>query len=150
MDNRVIAAARELARRSESWQWLMLLIVRLYFGYFWAETGWAKLHNLDGATERFINWGIPFPHFNAVLSAGAEFLGGVLIMLGLLTRLACLPMIFNMLVALALVVAKQWTTTDEFFESDEVLYILVFAWLAIAGPGRASLDQWLFGGARLA
>ena len=145
MGNRVIAAAQDFARRTESWQWLIVLTVRLYFGYFWAETGWAKLHNLDGASERFLNWGIPFPQFNAALSAGAEFVGGVLVMLGLLSRLTCLAMIFNMLVALALVVAKQWTTTDEFFESDEVLYVLVFAWLAVAGPGRASVDQWLFG-----
>ena len=62
-------------------------------------------------------------------------------MLGLGTRLVALPMIFNMLVALALVVLPGISTVDEFVELDEVLYVLVLFWLTVAGPGRASLDH---------
>ena len=121
--------------------WIGPLLVRLVFGYFWLETGWAKLHNLAFFTERFIEWGIPLPALSAAVCAGTELVGGALIMLGLATRVAMLPMIFNMLVALAVVVLPGISTLDEFVELDEVLYVTVFAWLLFAGPGRASLDH---------
>lgn len=125
--------------------WLAPLLIRLVFGYFWLETGWAKLHNLDGFAARFVSWGIPFPEFSATVSAGMEFVGGLLLMLGLLTRLTMVPMIVNMIVALVVVVLPTIGTLDEFVELDEVLYILVFFWLLMAGPGRVSLDHLLFG-----
>ncbi|WAC62469.1 DoxX family protein [Pseudoxanthomonas sp. SL93] len=121
--------------------WIGPLLLRLVFGYFWLETGWAKLNNLAFFTERFIEWGIPWPALSATVCAGTEFVGGALIMLGLATRLTMLPMIFNMLVALAVVVLPGISTLDEFVELDEVLYVAVFVWLLFAGPGRASLDH---------
>jgi putative oxidoreductase len=121
--------------------WIGPLLLRLVFGYFWLETGWAKLNNLAFFTERFVEWGIPWPALSATVCAGTEFVGGALIMLGLATRLTMLPMIFNMLVALAVVVLPGISTLDEFVELDEVLYVAVFVWLLFAGPGRASLDH---------
>ncbi|MBS0556791.1 MAG: DoxX family protein [Proteobacteria bacterium] len=117
------------------------LALRLGFGYFWLETGWAKLHNLDGAIARFVDWGIPWPAFNAPLSAGTEFIGGCLLMLGLFTRFTSLVMAFNMVVAIAFVVIKTVMGLDDFVELDEFLYILIFFWLFLAGPGKASLDH---------
>lgn len=138
------AALRErLLRLMARYDGLAPLLLRLVFGYFWLETGWAKLHNLDGFAARFANWGIPLPELSAAVSAGTEFAGGLLIMLGLATRLTMLPMIFNMLVALAVVVLPGISTLDEFVELDEVLYVLVFFWLLMAGPGRVSVDAWL-------
>ena len=121
--------------------WIGPLLLRLVFGYFWLETGWAKLNNLAFFTERFVEWGIPWPALSAAVCAGTEFVGGALIMLGLATRLTMLPMIFNMLVALAVVVLPGISTLDEFVELDEVLYVLVLFWLLMAGPGKASLDH---------
>ena len=121
-------------------QWTGPLVMRLFFGYFWAETGWAKLHNLDGATQRFVDWGIPNAAFNATLSAGTEFVGGVLLILGLFTRLTSAAMLFNMIVAIALVAIKNVNTFDDFVELDEFTYILIFFWFIVAGPGKASVD----------
>jgi putative oxidoreductase len=127
--------------------WLAPLVVRLFFGYFWAETGWAKLHNLDGFIERFVGWEIPFPVFSATLSAWAEFLGGVFLMFGFFTRLTSLALIFNMIVAIVTVVIKKVGGFDDFIELDEFVYILIFFWLFMAGPGAVSLDtlinRWL-------
>ena len=126
-------------------EWLGPLLLRLVFGWFWLETGWAKLHNLDFFTQRFVEWGIPWPALSAAVCAGTEFVGGALIMLGLATRLTMLPMIFNMLVALAVVVLPTISTLDEFVELDEVLYVAVLFWLLMAGPGKASLDHAIAG-----
>lgn len=138
---RFLETARRAVVRHE---WLGPLVMRVAFGYFWAETGYAKLLNLDGFTERFVGWGIPWPAFSAGVSAWTELVGGVLIMLGLATRLVALPMAFNMVVAIALVVGANVHGLDELVELDEFVYILIFVWLFAAGPGRASLDAWLW------
>ncbi len=147
MKNLVANQCKALLELASRLDWLAPLAIRLLFGYFWLETGWAKLHNLDGFTQRFIGWGIPFPAFSATLSAATEFGGGVLILLGLFTRLISIPMIINMIVAIAVVAIKPVTSLDEFVEIDEPLYTLVFFWLLMAGPGRISLDtliaKWL-------
>jgi len=134
----------ELLRLFRSLDWLAPLVVRLCFGYFWLETGWAKLHNLDQFTARFVDWQIPFPAFSAALSAGTEFIGGVLIMVGLFTRLTAIPMIFNMVVAIALVVIKNVHGFDDFVELDEFIYMLIFFWLLMAGPGKVSVDTLIY------
>ena len=123
------------------YEWLGPLLLRLVFGWFWLETGWAKLHNLDAFATRFEGWGIPWPHASAAVSGATDLLGGALLMLGLATRLAAVPMIVNMLVALAVVVLPGISTFNEFVELDEVLYVAVLFWLLMAGPGKASLDH---------
>ena len=125
---------------AKSFEWLGPLPLRLFFGFFWFETGLAKLQNLDGFAARFATWEIPFPTFSAALSGCTDLIGGALLMLGLFTRLTTIPMIINMVVAIALVVIKNVETFDEFVELDEFLYILILFWLLIAGPGRISLD----------
>jgi putative oxidoreductase len=128
-------------RRLTGAQWLPQLLVRLFVGYFFLETGWGKIHNLDGMTERFRAWGFPAPAFNAALSGWTEFLGGLLIMLGLFTRLVSIPMFINMVVATLAVRLKKVGGLDDFVELDEPLYALSFLWLFFAGPGRISLDH---------
>ncbi len=137
--------AADLQQLGARLDWLAPLAIRLVFGYFWAETGWAKLHNLDAFAERFAQWGIPWPSLSALACAVVEFGGGLLMMLGLATRLTMLALIVNMLVALIVVVLPGVSTLDEFVELDEVLYLLVFLWLLIAGAGRISVDAWLLG-----
>lgn len=124
--------------------WLAPLLLRLFFGYFWLETGLAKVQHLEGFTQRFVEWGIPFPAFSAGLSAWTDLIGGALMMLGLCTRLAMIPMIINMLGAVGLVVIHNISDLDGFVETDELLYIVIFFWLMMAGPGRASLDALLW------
>jgi putative oxidoreductase len=121
-------------------EWVAQLLVRLFVGYFFMETGWGKLHNLDGFAQRFAGWGIPYPYFNAALSAYTEFIGGLLTMFGLGTRLVSIPMIINMLVAILKVNLMQVSSLDDFSELDEPLYALVYLWLLLSGPGWVSVD----------
>ncbi|MGD0073923.1 MAG: DoxX family protein [Candidatus Binataceae bacterium] len=124
-------------------RWMPPLLMRLFVGYFFFETGWGKIHNLDAFTQRFMGWGIPHPAFNAALSAYTECIGGALIVAGLMTRLVSIPMIINMAVAVLTVKIKEVAGLNDFVELDEPLYALAFFWLMIAGPGCVSLDYLL-------
>jgi putative oxidoreductase len=120
------------------------LLTRLFVGYFFVETGLGKVQNLDAMTQRFIEWGIPAPAFNAALSGYTELIAGVLIVIGLATRLACVPMIINMIVAVVTVKLRGVAGLSDFVELDEPLYALSFLWLLFVGPGKVSLDYQLF------
>jgi putative oxidoreductase len=137
---RILTSCLALARRLD---WLPPLLMRLFVGYFFFETGLGKIHHLDAFAERFAGWGIPYPHANAVLSAYTELLGGALIVAGLLTRIAAIPLIINMLVAIVSVKLASVSSVNDFVELDEPLYLLSFFWLMIAGPGVVSLDFFL-------
>jgi putative oxidoreductase len=136
---RIDAALQRLTRA----QWVPQLLVRLFVGYFFLETGWGKVQNLKSMTERFAEWGIPAPAFTAALSGWTEFLGGLLIGLGLFTRLISIPMLINMAVATLAVRLKKVGGLDDFVELDEPLYALAFLWLFFAGAGWVSLDHVL-------
>ncbi|XRD74786.1 DoxX family protein [Dyella marensis] len=124
-------------------RWLGPLVMRLGFGYFWLETGIAKVQHVDGFAERFASWNIPFPLLSATVSAWTDLVGGALLMLGLCTRLVSVPMLINMIVALTVVVSRDISGLDEYVESSEFTYILILFWLLMAGPGKASLDTLL-------
>jgi putative oxidoreductase len=142
--------SRDAVARAAAWldtlqgaAWIPALLVRLFVGYFFFVTGVAKVQNLDAMAERFTEWGIPFPAFSAALSGYTELIGGALVVVGLFTRLASIPLCINMVVAIATVNIKRVSGLDEFVELAEPLYALVFLWLVFAGPGRVSLDFWL-------
>ena len=135
----VTATAELLDRLSAAW-WIPALLMRLFVGYFFMETGWAKIHNLDSFATRFAQWGIPHPAFNAALSAYTEFLGGALTIVGLGMRFVSIPMIINMVVAILTVKLKNVGGLDDFAELDEPLYALSFVWLFFSGAGWLSID----------
>jgi putative oxidoreductase len=137
---RLVTAAAELFDRLSGAWWIPALLMRLFVGYFFMETGWAKIHNLDAFTTRFAGWGIPYPAFNAALSAYTEFLGGALTILGLGMRFVSIPMIINMIVAILTVKLKNVGGLDDFAELDEPLYALSFVWLFFSGAGWLSID----------
>ncbi len=136
----VLVRAERVRAGLERAGWLPPLLVRLFVGYFFFETGLGKVQNLGTFVERFQEWGIPFPALSAAVSAYTELVGGALIVLGLFTRLASIPLIFNMLVATLTVKLKKVAGLDDFVELDEPLYALSFLWLFISGPGPVSLD----------
>jgi putative oxidoreductase len=123
--------------------WLPTLLTRLFVGYFFFETGWAKIHDLSTFTQRFAEWGIPYPAFNAALSAWTETLGGAATLLGLMTRLVSIPMIINMAVAVLTVKLAKVSGLNDFVELDEPLYALAFLWLMFSGAGKVSIDHLL-------
>ena len=67
-----------------------LAIVRVYWGWQIAQNGWGKLHNLAHVTEFFAGLGLPAPGPTAAFVATFEFAGGILLAIGLLSRIAAL------------------------------------------------------------
>ena len=80
------------------------LLLRLYLAPVFMQAGWSKLANFESTAAWFGNpdWGLglPAPAFLAALAAGAEFLGGLLLLPGLATRLVAIPLAVTMLVAI--------------------------------------------------
>src|SRR5689334_13463099 len=78
---------------------LFLLLIRLYWGWSFFQTGKGKLMGLERTTEFFASLNIPAPKLNAIMAGSTECLGGLLLLVGLFSRLATVPLIFTMLVA---------------------------------------------------
>jgi putative oxidoreductase len=126
-------------------QWLGPLLVRISLASVFIVTGWGKLHNLPKVTGFFTELGIPMPGFNAGMVSCIEFFGGFLILIGLFTRFAAIPMALSMLVAILTAKLGEVDGVATFFAFNEFTYFACFAWLAVAGAGAVSLDRLLFG-----
>ena len=119
------------------------LAVRLTVGVVFAQTGWLKLNALPRMIQNFREWGIPAPEFFTPLASGIEFVCGILLLVGLLTRFAAVPMMIVMAVA---IISAKWVevnSLETFLGFDEVAYLVMFGWLAIAGPGPVSVDHYV-------
>ena len=138
--NALIQWPRSVARHLE---WLGPLFARIVTGWVFLGTGWGKLTHLPLVTENFANWGIPAPQVFAPFVSGVEFFGGILLLLGLMTRISAGALGIVMIVA---VKSAQWEEVDSLqtlLGLEEVIYLALFLWLAIAGAGRISLDHLL-------
>lgn len=131
------------ARVARHLQWLAPLVARIVVGWVFLWTGWGKLTHLPLVTENFGLWGVPAPEILAPFVSGVEFFGGILILLGLLTRISAGALGIVMIVA---VKVAQWDEVDSlqtFLGLEEIMYLAIFVWLAIAGAGRVSVDHLL-------
>jgi putative oxidoreductase len=122
----------------------LLLLIRLYWGWQFAQTGWGKLMNLGRTAGFFESLGIPLPQVNAVLAGGTECLGGVLLALGLYARPATVPLIFTMLVAYGTAdrdaLNAILSDPDMFVTAAPFLFLLASLIVLAFGPGKFSLD----------
>jgi putative oxidoreductase len=127
-------------RTSESAFSFAMLILRLGTGSLMLMNhGLDKLIHFSEKAGRFAD---PFGIGSTAslsLAIFAEFFCAVFIILGLFTRLACIPLITNM--SVALFVAHQ----GDFFGKGELagLFLVCFLTLLFTGPGRVSLDRFL-------
>ena len=135
------------ARIASYFSWAGPLIMRLIVGYTFMLAGWGKLTNLAQATENFVSWGIPFPKLLTPFVSGVECFGGVMLILGLFTRIPAAMLAVVMIVAIK---SAKWGDVDSLetlLGFEEMTYFAAFMWLAIVGPGAASLDRLLLNAA---
>src|SRR6266481_4043786 len=88
-----------LLKAANSLQSPFLLAVRLYWGWQFWQAGWGKLSNIPKTVDFFTSLGIPAPAFHAHLVGLLEAGGGILLILGLASRLITVPLTINMIVA---------------------------------------------------
>ncbi len=131
-------------------QWLrspFLLIIRLYWGWQFFETGKGKLMNLDRTAGFFESLHIPAPKLNAIAAGSVECFGGLLLLLGLGGRIVPLPLIFTMIVAYATseseAVHAITSDPDKFVSAAPFLFLLASVIIFVFGPGKLSLDALL-------
>jgi putative oxidoreductase len=124
-----------------------LLGIRLYWGWQFFETGKGKLSDISAPTAFFTELGIPFPQLNACIAGCTECFGGLLLLLGLFSRVTSVPLIFTMLVAYGTahldVVKTIWSDSDSFVSAPPFLFLLASGIIFILGPGRFSIDELL-------
>ncbi len=121
---------------------LALLILRLGLGAIMIAHGWQKIAgHLHGTMGMLAHLGIP--PWMAYLVAAAEFGGGILVVIGFLTRFAAASIVIDMLVAIFKVHIKNGLTGQGGFEFPMLCFAVAFA-LIFFGGGPISLD-WLRG-----
>ena len=122
----------------------LLLLVRLYWGWQFAQTGWGKLQHLSKVGGYFAQLGIPLPHVAAVCIALLEFGGGILLGIGLLSRPIALALAADM--AVAYITADTGALTSffsdpgKFYGADPFTFLAASLLILIFGPGRFALD----------
>ncbi|WP_334018265.1 HvfX family Cu-binding RiPP maturation protein [Alteromonas sp. S015] len=88
-----------------------LLLLRLYLAPVMIQAGWNKASSFSSIVDWFGNdnygLGLPMPMVMAFLATAAELVGGLLLLLGALTRLVSIPLMITMLVAMVSVHAKN-------------------------------------------
>jgi putative oxidoreductase len=133
-------------------RWLAPLLGRLAVGLLFMSTGWGKVHDLAKVTGFFRTLGIPAPEFNAVLVGYSELVCGTLLVFGLFTRLATVPLAISMVVAILTARAHDIHGLFDLAGTDEFTYLVLLIVIAIIGPGSVALDHlllvWLEGGAK--
>ena len=125
-----------------------LLLVRLYWGWQFAQAGWGRLHHLDNATSFFASLGLPAPHFTVICISLLEFIGGILLILGLGSRVIGLLLAGDMIGAYALADREALTSilTDpgKFYGADPYTFLFASLLIMIFGPGKYSVDYWIW------
>ena len=120
--------------------WLAPLLGRLAVGLLFMSTGWGKVHDIAKVTQFFEHLGIPAPGFNAVLVGYSELICGSLLVLGLFARLATIPLIASMTVAILTAKRSELHGVFDLVGFDEFTYLVVLVMIAILGPGKIALD----------
>ena len=114
-----------------------MLVLRIAAGGLMVKHGYDKLIHFDGTASHMMNFMGIGKQASAALVIFAEFFCSILLIIGLFTRLACIPLIVTM--AVALFIAQK----GDFFGEGQVaaLFLVTFIVLLFTGPGRASADK---------
>lgn len=129
-----------------SLQSLFLLYMRLTWGGQFLITGWGKLHTIGKVSSYFATLNIPYPVFNAYLVGTCEMIGGILLFIGLGSRLAAIPLLIIMFTALGTAHAAQIAELRFLLEPSTLVaqtpypFLITCLLVFIFGPGRVSID----------
>ena len=146
-------AAEMGLRVAAALSFLAPLLTRLFVGQAFFLTGRGKWQHFENTVTFFTELGIPFPQANAAFVASLELVGGLCLILGLLTRLVSAGLLSTMVVAL--LTADRERFLESLNPASDIgpadisafVFLAFFLWLTLYGPGAVSLDalikRWL-------
>ena len=124
-----------------------LLAVRLYWGWQFAQSGWGRLHHISQATSFFASLNLPFPEATVIFISSLEFVGGILLIIGLASRLTGLLLACDMLVAFWAAdreaLSSIFSDPGKFYGSDPYTFLFAALIVLIFGADLFSVDAWL-------
>jgi len=118
---------------------LSLLLIRLIGGGFMLTHGWGKMLKLVNGNFEFLDPLGLGKEVSLILVVFAEIVCSFMLLIGLLSRWASIPLIITMLVAVFIVHAS------DIFEKQELglIYLVLYLVILLCGPGKYSLDGLL-------
>jgi putative oxidoreductase len=132
-----------------AWSDVICLLGRILIGGIFVQSGFQKLMGLDAFAAGLARNGIPgaIAQVLAPIGAAVEFVGGLAIVFGLMTRYAAVLMILFVIVA-TLISHRFWvlqgterrTQSVQFAKNAAIIGGFLFAFAT--GAGRVSLDRW--------
>lgn len=129
----------------QSLQSPFLLAIRLYWGWQFWQTGTGKLADMSKVIDFFTSLGIPAPAFNAYFVAYLETVGGILLILGLGSRIISVPLVVDMIVAYVTAdreaLRSIFSDPGKFYNADPFTFLFTSLMILIFGPGLFSLDM---------
>ena len=128
---------------------VVILLMRLYWGYLFFQAGYGKLGGIDNVVTFFESLGIMYPLYNAWAVAGLETVGGLALMVGLFSRLMALPLVVIMCTAYATAhydgMMAIFTDPTLFMAEQPFMYLLTASLVFAFGPGMFSADTFFWG-----
>jgi len=127
---------------------LLLLAIRLYWGFQFAQDGYGKLTHLSRVTEFFSSLNLPAPGATALFVGLVEFGGGILFAFGIGSRLVSLVLFVNMTVAYLSVPDDRTnfshilSNPSDFYNATPYTYWFAALIILIFGPGWIAVDTF--------
>jgi putative oxidoreductase len=137
------------SRACTALNWLqcpLLLAIRLYWGWQFAQDGWGKLTHLDKVTQFFAGLNLPAPGMTAFAIAVVELVGGILFAFGIGSRLTSLILFVNMTMAYLSVPDDRTnffhilSNPSDFYGASPYTYWFAALLILVFGPGLISVD----------
>lgn len=123
---------------------IALLVLRLIVGIAFVQHGWMKIQN----PLAWMGPEAPVPGVFQLLAAISEFGGGMALIIGLLTPLACLGLAITMAVATfmhAVMMGDPFVSTGGSSYELALVFLGIFVLFMTTGPGQYSADAKVFG-----
>lgn len=125
----------------------LLMVVRMFWGWQFFLTGRGKLLHIEQTSAFFESLGVPVPMLNAYAVGTVECFGGLLLLLGLLSRIVTIPLILTLCgayltadyAALRSIIADP----NSFVTADPFLFLFATILVLLFGPGWLALDSIL-------
>jgi len=122
------------------------IIIRLMVGLVFLSEGLQKLLlPAENGAGRFAHIGIPYPQFTGPFTGVTEIICGSLLLIGLFTRIACIPLLIVILTAIyttkipILLQKGFWAAAHESRADFCMLLGLIF--LLLYGAGKYAIDS---------